>query len=68
MCSGNCVNLIMQKSKVNPKAKLKHGNMMRADSSSVNKNVTNKAISAMSKSTRTSKMKRKAISTMETIE
>ncbi|CAG8814339.1 182_t:CDS:1, partial [Gigaspora margarita] len=58
----------MPKSKVNPKAKLKHSNVTHADSSSVNKNVMNKAISAVSKSTRTSKTKRKAIPTIETIE
>ncbi|CAG8818195.1 12620_t:CDS:2, partial [Gigaspora margarita] len=68
MCSGNCVNLIMLKSKANPKTKLKHGDVTHADSSSVNKNVMNKAISAVIKSARTSKTKRKAIPTIETIE
>ncbi|CAG8817385.1 29745_t:CDS:2, partial [Gigaspora margarita] len=58
----------MPKSKVNPKAKLKYSDVTHADSLSVNKNVTNKAISAVSKSARTSKTKRKAIPTIETIE
>ncbi|CAG8780817.1 44145_t:CDS:2, partial [Gigaspora margarita] len=55
----------MPKSKVNPKAKLKHGDVTHADSSSVNKNVMNKAISAVSKSARTKTIEESSVNSNE---
>ncbi|CAG8689108.1 9006_t:CDS:2, partial [Gigaspora rosea] len=58
----------MPNSKVKPKAKLKHGDVIHAISSSGNKNVANNAISTVNKSARTSKVKRKAFPTKEHME